>query len=132
MPLSLESSRGCYEIQSYTPGCVVINTASYHKSLVLSADKIEHPWPVTCLADFNDALCQSLAAWQAEVLLIGTMDQCFPSPILSKMIELHRLPVEWMNCQSACYTYTALLSENRRVVLALIFPPEVKTHDCKK
>jgi uncharacterized protein len=108
-------------VQSYGPGHVVINGELLQRNLVLTPERIIRDWRPSDFADLAGSDFAGLAELEPEVLLLGTgRRQRFPAP--ETYLELIRLGIglEIMDTGAACRTYNILMSEQRRVVAALL------------
>ena len=89
---------------------------------------VAHPAPILAVAGrvmpwggYEDAATLSELAGRVDVLLVGTGGQIAHIPAaLRKDLEEAGLGVEVMDSPAACRTYNVLLSESRRVALAVL------------
>ena len=73
----MNSSR--YSISAYESDQITINNKVFTGSLVLSAQQIISPWPVSSVADLTAEHIQLIFNLKPEVVLLGTGDkQLFP------------------------------------------------------
>jgi len=80
-------------------------------------------WPVRSLADLTADLLQPVLdrAAEVEVLLVGCgASIAFLNHDLRALLKDHGIVADLMDTGAACRTYNVLLSEDRRVVAALI------------
>lgn len=87
-----------------------------HPAPVLIAPGLVAPW-----AGLEDSTTLLALAGQVDVLFIGTGPQIAPLPrALREALESAGLGIEIMASAAACRTYNVLLSEGRRVAVALL------------
>ena len=102
-------------IEGYGPGFFRIGGQS-HDAPVLIAPGHVVPW-----GGYDDPGPLLQLAGQIDVLFIGTGAEIAPiPPALRAKLEEAGLGVETMASATACRTYNVLLSEGRRVAVALI------------
>lgn len=102
-------------VQGYGPGFFRIADKVY-EGAVLTGPAGTGPW-----GGFTDIDALVAQAGQIDVLFVGTGAEIAHIPaILRDPLEAAGIGVEVMNSPSACRTYNVLLSEGRRVGLALL------------
>jgi uncharacterized protein len=102
-------------IDGYGPGFFRI-AGQVHPAPLLIA-----PGQVADWAGYDDPGPLLQLAGQVDVLFIGTGPEIAPLPRpLRETLEAAGLGVEIMNSPAACRTYNVLLSEGRRVAVALL------------
>lgn len=102
-------------VEGYGPGYFRLG-GQVHPAPVLIAPGLIMPW-----AGLDDPGPLLALAGQVDVILIGTGAQIAPIPApLRQPLEQAGLGVEIMASPSACRTYNVLLSEGRRVAIALL------------
>jgi uncharacterized protein len=104
-----------HAIQSYSEQTVVINQLTYQDNLILSRDTLISPW---------DGQIESMLTLNPEVIIVGHTQANFQLPVPIR-IQLSKLNIglECMNLGAACRTFNVLLSEDRAVVLGILFHP---------
>lgn len=108
-------------MQSYGPGYVVINGARMRNSLVLTPQQVIEDWRPREFDDLASSDFTELAKLEPEILLLGTgRRQRFPAPEVYRNLIQHNIGLEIMDTGAACRTYNILMSEERRVVAALM------------
>ncbi|MDF1685018.1 MAG: MTH938/NDUFAF3 family protein [Legionellaceae bacterium] len=121
MEIQLEA-REPHTIQSYSDAAVTVNHELYSQSLIISRDTIISEWPVTQASDLSTQSLDALTALKPEIIILG-----FHKPdALRRLDNIRRLceqkiGVECMDIGAACRTFNVLLSEERDVVVGLIF-----------
>ena len=71
----------------------------------------------------DDTRVKTAVSWLEEAALVSREEnrvQVFPSSLLVRTLEEAGIGVEVMSSPAACRTYNVLLSEGRRVALALL------------
>ena len=109
-------------INSYGASRFVVSGKEYADSIILSPLTLD-TWNIDSPFVWNEAVIEQLinAAKDAEVVLVGTGKNMMPMP--SKWRSLFRekrISLDVMDTGAACRTYNVLLSEERRVIAALI------------
>ena len=108
-------------ITGYGDGYVEINKAPYTHAVLLSSDGAISNWPVQTFDDLEDGHFVKIVDLKPELVLIGTgQRQRFPKLELLKTLIQAKIGYEIMDSQAACRTYNILVSEGRKVVLALV------------
>ena len=108
-------------IEASGEGWVQIAGQRHEESLLLSQGGEVTPWAVRGFADLNAGVFAALCVADLELVVLGTGTQhrfIHPKqfhPLIEKGIGL-----ETMSSAAACRTYNVLISEGRKVLLALI------------
>ncbi len=115
MRLNEVSFTDALPVEGYGPGFFRIGGEAMDGPLCLSA-RGPQPW-----GGMSDADTLLALAAEADIIFVGTgaETQHIPSDLRSRL-ESAGLGVEAMNSPSACRTYNVLLSEGRRVALAVV------------
>lgn len=121
MQLTHETSNGKYQIRGYAPGQITVNEITYSHSIILTANELIVDWAPQIVAELTVAHFDSIAAWQPEVVLLGT-GPCLvlPSADFLKALKHRGLVTEIMDTPAACRTFNILSSEYRQVAAALL------------
>ncbi|MCL4105348.1 UNVERIFIED_CONTAM: hypothetical protein GTU68_055479 [Idotea baltica] len=102
-------------VDGYGPGFFRIAGKVYEGDLLIL------PGGVSAWSGYDDPGAVVKVADQIDVLFVGTGAEIVPIPAAFRsVLEDAGLGVEIMNTPSACRTYNVLLSEGRRIGLALI------------
>ncbi|MDF1856875.1 Mth938-like domain-containing protein [Pseudooceanicola sp.] len=102
-------------IDGYGPGFFRIGGVAHPAPLLVTADAVR-PW-----AGLDDHAALIALAGQIDVLFFGTGSDITPVPTaLGLALDTAGIGVEPMASASACRTYNILLSEGRRVAVALL------------
>jgi uncharacterized protein len=124
MKLHLNSASGINLISGYGADHVLINGRRHSASLLLLPDAIHPGWPTTDYETLREDDFAALAEHHPEILLVAVPGrQPLPKPRLYAHLLAAGIGVEVMELGAACRTYNILVSEERRVLLALILPP---------
>jgi len=102
-------------IEGYGPGFFRLGGATLPAPLIIA------PGQTRAWAGLDDAAPLLDLAGQIDVLFIGTGPEIAPLPVaLRTRLESAGLGVEIMASPAACRTYNVLLSEGRRIAVALL------------
>lgn len=109
-------------INSYGAGRFVVSGKEYADSIMLSPLTLD-TWNIDSPFVWNEIVIEQLmlAVKDAEVVLVGTGKNMVPMP--SKWRNLFRekrISLDVMDTGAVCRTYNVLLSEERRVLAALV------------
>ena len=110
-----------HQIHAYEPGAITVNETIYHHSLIVSADTLITDWPPSSLQTLTATHFEPIFALKPEIIILGT-GLHFIMPPAKQLAPLYQKQygVECMDTGAACRTYTALVSEGRNVVAALL------------
>jgi len=109
-------------ITGYETDSVEINAITFTHSLIVLPEVAPIIWPVTDFDMLTEADFHGIAQSAPDVVILGTgKRQRFIHPKLITSLISQRIGVECMDNQAACRTYNILMSEGRKVALALIF-----------
>lgn len=109
-------------ISSYGDGRFTVNGRTVTGSVLLYEGKVE-PWAVTDASEIDLASLQPIldVAQDYDILLVGYGEKSkMPPKGLQQAVKEKGLVLEWMNSGAAARTFTALQTEDRRVVAAII------------
>ncbi|MBK5933108.1 uncharacterized protein C8N32_11614 [Rhodovulum imhoffii] len=102
-------------VDGYGPGFFRVAGQVHHGPVLVAGDRVL-PWE-----GLSDGAALMALAGQIDVLLIGTGAEISPLPTeLRDRLEAAGLGVEAMATPPAARTYNVLLSEKRRVAVALL------------
>lgn len=120
MQITRESDAN-HSVQAYNDHSIQINGQIYTKSLILSADALMTDWAVTDPGQITIESLSLLLASNPKIILIGHQSgQTLALSVLEKLQALH-VSCEILNLPAALRTWNVLLSEEREVVLGVIF-----------
>jgi uncharacterized protein len=120
MKLTDESNRGVHLVRAYAPGELRIGERSFQRSCLLRADRIED-WRPQSLSQLGLPDLAPIFALEPEIIVLGSgSTQRFPDSALMAAVWTRGIGLEVMDTGAACRTYNILVTEDRRVVAALL------------
>lgn len=123
MPLSEDIVTSRHRITSYSEDTVSINEAVYRHSMVITAESLHCPWPVTSLQDLSPENLAPIFESGPTVVLLGTGPrQQFPEPRIFGLFGERGIGLEVMDNGALCRTFNILVAEDRAVTAAIILP----------
>ena len=121
MKLHLTSAENNYLITACGTQFVEVNKQQFTSSLLVMPQQLINDWGVANFAELNEAHLEKIAAFNPEVVLLGTGEKHqFLHPNITKSLMVKGIPLECMTTAAACRTYNILMSEGRNVLAALI------------
>jgi len=112
---SQESDRGLH-----TPAA---DLESFSRTLVVTPHQLIRDWPPQRMDEIGPSHLEMLLELEPEIVLLGSGPQLqWPDPELVKPLVDRGIGFEVMDTGAACRTYNILMSEQRRVVAALLMP----------
>jgi len=115
-----QDSAASHTILAYGDGEILINDRSIRHSVIITPDTIQS-WAPRTPDDLEPSHFRAFQAWKPEIVLVGTGRQLvFPPAHYSVELLAHGIGIEIMANDAACRTFNILLSEDRRVLLALL------------
>ena len=121
MLLTEDTGIGNYHIRAYDAHSITVNETKYMTSLIVSPYRLIPDWEPQSMRELKLAHLETILALESEIVLLGTGEK-FTMPSKKQLIPFYerRIGIECMSTGAACRTYTALMSEGRKVVAALI------------
>lgn len=108
-------------VTAYDDAGVEINAVRFSHSLVVMPETPPVDWAPRSFEELAAEHFAQIEAAEPDVVILGTGPrQRFIHPRLIAALTARRIGVECMDSQAACRTYNILMSEGRRVALALI------------
>ena len=108
-------------VRACDDGRITVGQQLYQRSLILTPERVIPDWRPRHNEDLTEQDFVPILSMQPEILLLGTGSRlCFPAAELSASILAARVGLEVMDTAAACRTFNILLSENRKVVAALL------------
>ena len=108
-------------IRAYAPGRINVSDAMLTKSFIVAADRVIEDWPPQRFEELTAEHMQAALALDPEILIIGTgKEQHFLSGEMIAALSRGAMGIEVMDTAAACRTYNVLLSEDRKVVAAIL------------
>jgi uncharacterized protein len=121
MKLSEARNPHIFSISRFDSTGVQVKDQWLNQSCLIAFDFLKKDWGVTHFDGIEQGL-EAIADYAPEVLIIGTgPEQRFPNARQMQALAQLKCGIEFMNNDSAIRTYTVLTTEDRRVMLALIF-----------
>jgi uncharacterized protein len=115
-----EDSNSTFSIQAIIDDGVVIDDRHITRSVLVCADTLQD-WPPGSVTELTAEHMVQCEALQPEIVIVGTgRTQVFPPAEYTFTLQNQGIGVEIMANDAACRTFNVLLSEDRRVVLALM------------
>jgi uncharacterized protein len=109
-------------VTAYDDDGVEFNAVRYVSSLLVLPEIAPLDWPVPGFEALRQEHFEHLASFEPDVVILGTgRRQRFVHPQLTGALTSRRIGIECMDNQAACRTYNILMTEGRKVALALIF-----------
>lgn len=125
MKLHSTNTQQYQTVTSYEDNAVEINLVPFSKSLIVLPEIAPAAWLVTSFDALTIEHFEQINAISPDVVILGTgKRQRFVHPRLTAPLTTRRIGVECMDNQAACRTYNILMTEGRKVALALIFDVE--------
>ncbi|HEY3645311.1 MAG TPA: Mth938-like domain-containing protein [Gammaproteobacteria bacterium] len=115
------AGRATKVIRAYAPGRINVSDAMLTKSFIVAADRVVEDWPPQRFEELTAEHLKAALALEPEILIIGTgKEQHFlPGEVMASLSKVG-MGLEVMDTAAACRTYNVLLSEDRKVVAALL------------
>ena len=122
MKLTKENaSRDTKVIRAYAPGRINVSDVMLTRSFIVAADRLVEDWPPQRFEDLSVDNLKTALALDPEILIVGTgKEQHFLTGEMMAALSKGGIGVEVMDTAAACRTYNVLLSEDRKVVAALL------------
>jgi uncharacterized protein len=121
--MKLQLSEGGTEphFTGYGEGYVAVSGQRYEcPLLVIPGRAVEH-WNVTSFETLTAADFDALLAMQPEIVVFGSGATLrFPRPEIVRPLAEAGVGLEVMDTRAACRTYNILLSEDRKVLAAIL------------
>jgi uncharacterized protein len=121
MKLHATSTQQYQTVTGYDDDWIEINAIRFDYSLIALPEIAPMAWPVTSFEALEASDLEAIAAHSPDLLILGTgKKQRFAHPRLMSGLLSRGIGVECMDNQAACRTYNILMTEGRKVALALI------------
>ena len=125
MKLHVTTTQQYQTVTGYDDDWIEINAIRFDYSLIVLPEIAPIAWPVN---SFEALEANDLEAQAPDLLILGTgAKQRFAHPRLINGLLTRGVGVECMDNQAACRTYNILMTEGRKVALALIMPQSEST-----
>ena len=121
MALQLNTNTSLNLFTGHGEGYVSINNKRYQQPVVVMAGEVRTDWTATDFASLTAAHFDYFLALKPEVLLLGTgARQHFAHPNLYRELIQAHIGIEFMDTPAACRTYNILVTEDRKVIAAVL------------
>lgn len=121
MHINLETTDK-HTIQAYSDDEIKVDSTVYRSSLIISSHEIIQDWSIANIHQLNEEFLEPLLRYQPNIIIIGHKQQGQFAPFdIMHTLSKQRIGLECMSIGAACRTFNVLLSEQRDVVLGLIF-----------
>ena len=121
MKLTDERTPGVNTIRGYAHSEVRIGEIALTHSCLVSATQIVSDWRPQSIDDLELDDIDAILALEPEIVVLGVGEhQRFPRPEWTAALLARGIGCEVMITGAACRTYNVLVSEDRRVVAALL------------
>lgn len=125
MKLHATTTQQYQTVTAYDDTGVEINAIRYTHSLLVLPEVKPVAWPASSFDALTEAHFEQIDGINPDVVILGTgKKQRFVHPKLIKSLTAKQVGVESMDNQAACRTYNILMTEGRKVALALIIESE--------
>jgi uncharacterized protein len=122
MNLTQQRATGANLIRRYGADFIVVGEQEIRASCILSATTLS-AWPPRSVDELTPESLEALFALAPEVVVLSTgSTQKFPRASLRAEFATRRIGLEVMEVGAACRTYNVLVSEERRVLGAILLP----------
>jgi uncharacterized protein len=124
MKLTDEPTGGTLLIRGYEPNEVRVGETVLRQSFLISATQLVSDWNAQSIADLSLEDIEAIVALDPEIVILGSgSKQRFPETRWLANLLSRGIGCEVMDTGAACRTYNVLVSEDRKVVGALIVNP---------
>ena len=121
MKLHATNTQQYQTVTAYDDEGVEFNLIRYEHSLIVLPETAPTKWDVKNFEELTTSHFEQVAATAPDVVILGTgKKQKFIHPKLIAALSAQHKGVECMDNQAACRTYNILMTEGRKVALALI------------
>ena len=121
MKLTDETTPGKNFVRAYSASEIRVGETILRRSCVLRADRVVTDWRPQTFEELTLADLDAVLALDPEIIVLGTGSrQRFPAPELLASVYARGVGCEVMDTGAACRTYNVLVSEDRKVVAALL------------
>ncbi len=128
MKLHVTTTQQYQTVTGYDDDWIAINAIRFEDSLIVLPEIAPTAWPVKSFEALQASDLEAIAAHTPDLLILGTgAKQRFAHPRLLNGLLTRGIGVECMDNQAACRTYNILMTEGRKVALALIMPQSEST-----
>jgi uncharacterized protein len=123
MKFTQQGAQGANLIRRYGADFVTVGEEDIRSSGIVSATTLTREWPPRSVEELTSEHFAPLFALAPEVVVLSTgVTQKFPRAALRAEFATRRIGLEVMEVGAACRTYNVLVSEERKVLVAVLLP----------
>jgi uncharacterized protein len=127
MKFTQHAPAGLNLIRRYGADFVTVGDQTLHSSCIVGADTLILDWPPQDVASLALEHFDAVFALAPEVVLLATGGrQTFPRAALRAQFASRKIGMEVMEIGAASRTYNVLVSEERKVLAAILLPGSAK------
>lgn len=121
MKLTDERTAGANTVRSHAPGEIRVGEVVLRRSCLISATQLVSDWRPQTVDELEMADLDAILALDPEIVVLGVGERHrFPPSAWTAALLSRGIGCEVMITGAACRTYNVLVSEDRRVVAALM------------
>jgi uncharacterized protein len=121
MKLTDETLKGTLLVRSYSPEEVRVGETVLRHSFLISSTQLVADWKPQRVEDLTVEDIEAIVALEPEIVILGSGNQQkFPETRWLANLLSRGIGCEVMDTGAACRTYNVLVSEDRKVVGALM------------
>ena len=122
MKFTQQRPDGANLIRRYGADFIIVGNEEIRSSCIVTAHALS-PWPPRSVDELTSESFEPLFALAPEVVVLATgAIQRFPRASLRAEVATRRIGLEVMEIGAACRTYNVLVSEERKVLAAVMLP----------
>ena len=123
MKFTQHNPGGLNLIRRYGKDFISIGEEEIRASCIVGATTLLREWPPRDVVSLKVEHLAPLFEFQPEVVVLATgAVQKFPSAAMRAEFATRKIGIEVMEVGAACRTYNVLVSEERRVLAAILLP----------
>ena len=123
MKFTQQTPSGANLIRRYGTDFIAVAEEELRASCLVSATSMTRDWPPRAVEELTEDHLAALFALDPEVVVLSTgARQVFPRAALRAQFATRRIGLEVMEIGAACRTYNVLVSEERKVLAAILLP----------
>jgi uncharacterized protein len=123
MKFTQHAPAGLNLIRRYGADFVAVGDEEIRSSCIIGATTLIRDWPPHDVASLSEAHLSPLFELAPEVVVLSSgARQQFPSAALRARFAERKIGFEVMEIGAACRTYNVLVSEERKVLAAILLP----------
>ena len=123
MQFTQHTPGGINVIRNYGPQFITVNEEEIRASCIVGANTLIRDWQPRDVASLKAEHLAALFELAPEVVVLSTGSrQQFPAAALRAEFATRKIGIEVMEVGAACRTYNVLVSEERKVLAAVLLP----------